>query len=1073
MVEPDLMSTWRVQPLFISGTFRDMGAERDHLFSHVFPALQEKLTASRVLLEPVDLRIGVETADLRTEEAKNLLVLRVCFREIERSRPFLLALLGDRYGWVPPQKRARAAVVEAGLKLEVTGKSITELEIDYGMRVRDSRALVYLRDPLPYGRMDPELAARYTDELTTDALAPDRWKRLLMLKRRIRALPRRSWRTYHVGWRAGRIGSLGPWGRQVEQDLLRVLRPLSRAQERTPPSDLETFFALRAATFEGRAALVDSLVPWATASRKSPKRVVCLVGGPGVGKSALAARLHQRLAGENAFLLANAVGVGPAGSRMEPAVADWNRLLSTYSGSDEPPEAADGDVFERFERQLLNAARHRRIVILVDALDQVAGGPGPALSWIPEPLPDNVRVILTTTGGEVATAIRARRDVRIEQVAPLDASELRPVAQGIYARYHRMPNEAVLRIVLGPRRDPSSMSLNPLWITMALDELNLVEADDLAEVDAPGADADRRLQRLLIGQARSLPRTIEGLCRAVLERAQRRYGEGLAASFAVALAMGRRGWRESDLAALVPRVAAVVDPASPAGRWSALLFSSLRRGLRAHLLSFGPDRRLGFSHERMRHAAVRRFAPTEASQRRVHAIIASHLWTLPVGDPLRREELMHHLAHADDRKRAARHLAKDARAAATASINTLAGMIASETDAPFHWLPWATSLLRARDLPARDTQRICQLYLTRLLVALSGTARLTPRRRLLEAILAVLGRVRAGGSSELRLHQQCVANCLLAEVLLLQDHRPDALRHLRRALRAARLGRRRWPASLRWLKNLAATLNRTAQYWLETSEHARAASLLNEACDIAADLVRRTSDPEVRRIRNLERWLSRLRLADAYREARQTDRAARIYREAADWFASAARERPRDPLVLHQLSTIHDRLAEITVARDASSGVKHARSSLALAYRLLALEPGNADARRSVAVSLSKLGDALLRAGRAEEALTVLRQDRKETLGLVRTDPESADWRRDLAATEQRIGSAYIELGRLVLARRALRRALQILSERVDGAPGDRSTARDYASVRDSIERLDGQAAKIPGTLSSPGFSAC
>ena len=49
--------------------------------------------------------MGVETVELDTVEARELLVLKVCLEEIQRSRPFLLVILGDRYGWVPPPER--------------------------------------------------------------------------------------------------------------------------------------------------------------------------------------------------------------------------------------------------------------------------------------------------------------------------------------------------------------------------------------------------------------------------------------------------------------------------------------------------------------------------------------------------------------------------------------------------------------------------------------------------------------------------------------------------------------------------------------------------------------------------------------------------------------------------------------------------------------------------------------------------------------------------------------------------------------------------------------------------------
>jgi hypothetical protein len=95
--ESTASTTWRSRPVFISSTFRDLQAERDHLQHVIFPRLAEALRGRRHFLERIDLRTGVEAAD--SEGARELQVLKVCLTEIERSRPYLLVLLGDRYGW--------------------------------------------------------------------------------------------------------------------------------------------------------------------------------------------------------------------------------------------------------------------------------------------------------------------------------------------------------------------------------------------------------------------------------------------------------------------------------------------------------------------------------------------------------------------------------------------------------------------------------------------------------------------------------------------------------------------------------------------------------------------------------------------------------------------------------------------------------------------------------------------------------------------------------------------------------------------------------------------------------------
>ena len=55
---------WTARPIFVSSTFRDMHAERDHLREFVWPALDELLRGRRRFLEPVDLRQGVDVGTL-------------------------------------------------------------------------------------------------------------------------------------------------------------------------------------------------------------------------------------------------------------------------------------------------------------------------------------------------------------------------------------------------------------------------------------------------------------------------------------------------------------------------------------------------------------------------------------------------------------------------------------------------------------------------------------------------------------------------------------------------------------------------------------------------------------------------------------------------------------------------------------------------------------------------------------------------------------------------------------------------------------------------------------------------
>ncbi len=82
--------------VFVSSTFRDMHEERDELIKRVFPQLRRLCEARGVAWSEVDLRWGV-TDEQKAEGA----VLPICLAEIDRSRPYFIGLLGQRYGWIP------------------------------------------------------------------------------------------------------------------------------------------------------------------------------------------------------------------------------------------------------------------------------------------------------------------------------------------------------------------------------------------------------------------------------------------------------------------------------------------------------------------------------------------------------------------------------------------------------------------------------------------------------------------------------------------------------------------------------------------------------------------------------------------------------------------------------------------------------------------------------------------------------------------------------------------------------------------------------------------------------------
>ena len=152
--------SWKTVRVFISSTFRDMHAERDHLVRQVFPELRERCQGIHLHMIDVDLRWGVSEKDAEDGKA-----LDICLDEIDNCRPYFVGLLGHRYGWVPPG----------------SDQSITAQEISHGvLHTRIPRQVVDLRMILE-GRLEGRSLTQEQREILAACFAydPNRAKYIL------------------------------------------------------------------------------------------------------------------------------------------------------------------------------------------------------------------------------------------------------------------------------------------------------------------------------------------------------------------------------------------------------------------------------------------------------------------------------------------------------------------------------------------------------------------------------------------------------------------------------------------------------------------------------------------------------------------------------------------------------------------------------------------------------------------------------------------------------------------------------------------------------------------------------
>lgn len=565
--------------VFVSSTFRDMQAERDLLAKQVFPEVRQRCRELGGDLVPVDLRWGVTE-----KQAERGDVLAICLAEIEQCRPYFLGLLGERYGTVPSELDAGLLNDQDWLRT-APAASTTELEIRHGVLNNPAmmaHAFFYFRDPA-FARNMPE-AERPMYQAEDDAAAD----RVAALKRRIVAAGLTVRANYPD---PPALAAL------VRADLLAAAE---RDYPAVAPDPLTRERIGHEAYGAGRS---QAYVPlWDAFGRLDEHAAgdgppLLVLGSSGAGKSALLAnwaRHHRHNHPEDLVIVHHA----GATSQSTDAASFMRRILAELAqhlGITEPLPETLTQVTEAFPRWLDLAARTRRIVLVLDGLDQLtADGATAELYWLPEHLPARVRMVIATLPGRALEVLNARGWLAYT-VPALGRLALKRLVYGYLATFNkRLSNARVDRLV-----DAATAHV-PLYLRAILEELRVFGSherlDDIigAYVAAPDLDALylRILERLEQDHDRERPHLVR---------------DALTMIWA-----SRGGLAEDELLALLG------DGDTPLPR---LLWSPLYLALDEALMNRSGQ--LTFFHEYLRRAVQNRYLAEPGSQDQAHRRLAS------------------------------------------------------------------------------------------------------------------------------------------------------------------------------------------------------------------------------------------------------------------------------------------------------------------------------------------------------------------------------------------------------------------------------------------------------------------
>ncbi len=558
--------------VFISSTFIDLQPEREQLIKKVFPRVRALCRERGVEFTEIDLRWGITQ-----EESRSGKTIRICLEEIDRC-PYFIGILGSRYGWRPGiaeiEKDADLLKRYPWLsELAQNDRSIIEMEMTLGILSSASSAFIYEQTEKLH-------LIEETDGEPFDAL-----------KAKLRSeLPYRQFASPEI------LGEL------VYQEILALLDrdwPLKDKESALEAERRahEAFVLNRTHSYIPHPAYYERFEAFAEGD--GPPLVVW--GRSGLGKSAFMAYLtsEYKQRHPDAFVVRHFVGATAGAST--PVDIMRHVMLEIKARYDLPDELPTDDAkfTEDFPSWLAKVRSEEKLVLAIDAVNQLSGI-GNEMHWLPEFIPANVRLVISTTIDVPLEQLRKRNWQEFE-IEPLDAKQRGRIATEFLERYHKRLADEQLAAIVG---EPKLAS--PLFLRTVLEELR---------IHGRHSALDTHLETYLACSDE------RDLFHRVLSRMERDHGADVVRSVMTAIWASRFGLTETELMEVTGL--------------SRLALSDFLIALEFHLMQRGGL--FTFFHNYLREAVELRYLPTSGDRKSLHSHLARYFATREY-DVRRRDE---------------------------------------------------------------------------------------------------------------------------------------------------------------------------------------------------------------------------------------------------------------------------------------------------------------------------------------------------------------------------------------------------------------------------------------------------
>ncbi len=244
----------------------------------------------------------------------------------------------------------------------------------------------------------------------------------------------------------------------------------------------------RCQIFVGRE---DSLAAIARYLTGSDPRPLVISGEGGTGKSALLAEALRRAQRDHlgSELMYRFIGTTPGSSDGRSLLDGLCRELARRGyGEGESSVPADyQELFADFRTRLGAVGTRQPLILFLDSLDQLSASQGArGLAWLPTPVPDGVRMVVSTRPGDTLETM-ARRGVPVEEPGPMRQADGEELLRRWLKTASRSlePQGYQERAVLAKFQASGG---NPLYLRLAFEQARRWKRDQAPEDLATGVE---------------------------------------------------------------------------------------------------------------------------------------------------------------------------------------------------------------------------------------------------------------------------------------------------------------------------------------------------------------------------------------------------------------------------------------------------------------------------------------------------------------------------------------------------------------------------------------------------------